>query len=183
MSHTHTHADGEEHSHSHDAIPDGADVQVISKNEEKARKLILKLGLKQVKGISRVTFKRRGGIIVAIDNPDVYRSAAGLYVVFGEAKVDDLNQRYAQAAEAGEAAPAEGAADKLPELITADMQAASLQEKVEEVEDEGEVDESGIDSADIDVIIEQTGASRAKAVKAFREHKGDMVNAIMALTS
>ena len=78
-------------------IPQGADVNVIPKNEKKARELIKKLNLKQIKGISRVTFKQRGNLIYAIDSPDVYRSAAGTYVVFGEAKVDDMNQRIAEA--------------------------------------------------------------------------------------
>ena len=73
-------------------IPQGADVNVIQ-NEKKARELIKKLNLKQIKGISRVTFKQRGNLIYAIDSPDVYRSAAGTYVVFGEAKVDDMNQK------------------------------------------------------------------------------------------
>ena len=76
-------------------IPQGADVNVIPKT--KARELIKKLNLKQIKGISRVTFKQRGNLIYAIDSPDVYRSAAGTYVVFGEAKVDDMNQRIAEA--------------------------------------------------------------------------------------
>lgn len=49
-------------------IPQGADVNVIPKNEKKARELIKKLNLKQIKGISRVTFKQRGNLIYAIDS-------------------------------------------------------------------------------------------------------------------
>ena len=166
-------------------IPQGAEVNIISKNEKKARELIKKLNLKQIKGISRVTFKQRGNILYAIDQPDVYRSAAGTYVVFGEAKVDDLNQRLAEA-QAAQQSGAEAASteqetvDKSPEAITADLQKASLNEKKEE--EEGEVDESGLDSNDIDIIVEQTQVSRAKAVSALRKHKGDMVNAIMDLS-
>ena len=78
-------------------IPQGAEVNIISKNEKKAREAIKKLNLKQVKGISRVTFKQRGNLIYAIDLPDVYKSPAGTYIVFGEAKVDDMNQRLAEA--------------------------------------------------------------------------------------
>ncbi|EEQ40122.1 putative nascent polypeptide-associated complex subunit alpha [Clavispora lusitaniae] len=169
-------------------IPQGAEVNIISKNEKKARELIKKLNLKQIKGISRVTFKQRGNILYAIDQPDVYRSAAGTYVVFGEAKVDDLNQRLAEA-QAAQQSGAEAASteqetvDKSPEAITADLQKASLNEKKEEEEEEeGEVDESGLDSNDIDIIVEQTQVSRAKAVSALRKHKGDMVNAIMDLS-
>lgn len=169
-------------------IPQGAEVNIISKNEKKARELIKKLNLKQVKGISRVTFKQRGNLIYAIDQPDVYRSAAGTYVVFGEAKVDDMNQRLAEAQaareQAGEA-EADAPADKSPESITADLEKASLNAnngKDEEEEEEGEVDESGLDANDIGIVVEQTQVSRAKAVKALRKHKGDMVNAIMELS-
>ncbi|KAG7766716.1 hypothetical protein KL946_001904 [Ogataea haglerorum] len=171
-------------------IPDGAEVHVLSKNEKKARQMILKLGLKQVKGITRVTFRKKGNFILAIDNPEVYRSAAGSYVVFGEAKVEDLNKRYAEAAAAQEAAQQaaaavkEGGAPKDPESITADLQAASLADKSAPAEDDDEeVDETGLDSGDIEIIVEQTNVSRAKAVKALKEHNGDMVNAIMSLTS
>ncbi|ODV81056.1 nascent polypeptide-associated complex, alpha subunit [Suhomyces tanzawaensis NRRL Y-17324] len=174
-------------------IPQGADVNVLPKNEKKARELIKKLGLKQIKGITRVTFKQRGNLIYAIDSPDVYRSNAGTYVVFGEAKVDDMNKRIAeaQAAQASQEALAKSAAnaaaqddDKSPEAITADLQKASLLDKSEEAEeeDDGEVDESGLDPKDIDIIVEQTQVPRAKAVKALRAHKGDMVNAIMDLS-
>ena len=174
-------------------IPEGANVQIISKNEKKARELIKKTGLKQIKGITRVTFKQRGNLIYAIDAPEVYKSVGGLYVVFGEAKVDDLNKRMmeaqAQQAQQQELAKAAAAAsgetvDKSPEAITADLEAASLQDnKIEEVEDDDEaVDETGLDAKDIDIIVEQTQVSRGKAAKALRKHKGDMVNAIMELS-
>jgi nascent polypeptide-associated complex subunit alpha len=172
-------------------IPQGADINVIPKNEKKAREMIKKHNLKQVKGITRVTFKQRGNLIYAIDSPDVYRSAAGTYIVFGEAKVDDMNKRIeeAQAQQAQQEALSKSAGeisateDKSPEAITADLQAASLASApAEEEEDEGEVDESGLDAKDIDIIVEQTQVSRAKAVKALRAHKGDMVNAIMDLS-
>ncbi|EGV62496.1 hypothetical protein CANTEDRAFT_114829 [Yamadazyma tenuis ATCC 10573] len=151
-------------------IPQGADIQVISKNEKKARDAIKKFNLKQIKGISRVTFKQRGNLIYAIDTPEVYKSVSGTYIVFGEAKVDDINQRFADQA----------AADKSPESITADLEKASLGgATVEEEDDDEEVDDTGLDPKDIEIIIEQTKVSRAKAVKALRKHDGDMVNAIM----
>lgn len=163
-------------------IPQGATINVVSKNEKKARELIKKLNLKQIKGISRVTFKQRGNLIYAIDEPDVFRSPAGTYVVFGEAKVDDMNARVAEAQAAQEAAAQEPAADKSPESITADLQKASLNETKEEEVEEGDVNEDGLDANDINIIVEQTQVTRAKAVAALRKHKGDMVNAIMELS-
>lgn len=47
-------------------------------------------------------------------------------------------------------------------------------------ESEGEVDATGVDEQDIDTVMKQTSCSRAKAVKALKEHNGDIVNAIMA---
>ena len=168
-------------------IPQGAEINIISKNEKKAREMIKKLGLKQVKGITRVTFKQRGNIIYAIKEPDVYRSPAGTYVVFGEAKVDDMNQRIAEA-QAGQQAAQQGSGaeypDKSPESITADLEKASLNTsaKDEIEEDNEEVDETGLDATDIGIIVEQTQVSRTKAAAALRKHKGDMVNAIMELS-
>lgn len=168
-------------------IPQGAEVSVFSRNEKKARALIAKLNLRKVEGISRVTFRRRGNQIFAIDNPDVFKSAAGTYIVFGEAKLEDLTQRLQQAqagadpSAAGHEGHDHGAAPTDPASITADLQAASLSEKPVE-EDEGEVDESGLKAADIDLVIEQTGVSRGKAAKALRKHDSDIVNAIMELS-
>lgn len=127
-------------------------------------------------------------MIYAIDQPDVFRSAAGTYVVFGEAKVDDMNKRIAEAqAQAAQQEALTKAAssteDKSPESITADLQAASIQDnKVEEEDDDEAADETGLDAGDIDIIIDQTQVSRNKAVKALRKHDGDMVNAIMELS-
>ncbi|KAK6465397.1 nascent polypeptide-associated complex subunit alpha [Scheffersomyces coipomensis] len=168
-------------------IPAGADVNVIPKNEKKAREIIKKLGLKQVKGITRVTFKQRGNLIYAIDQPDVYKSAAGTYVVFGEAKVDDINKRIAEAqAQQGHEGHDHSHEDKTPESINADLQKLALDNETKSAtieEEEGDADESGLDAKDIDIIVEQTQVSRAKAVKALRKHDGDMVNAIMELSS
>ncbi|ODV95682.1 hypothetical protein PACTADRAFT_50370 [Pachysolen tannophilus NRRL Y-2460] len=178
-------------------IPAGAEVSILSKNEKKAKKLILKLGLKQITGISRVTFKKKGNFVFAIDRPEVYKSQGGAYVVFGECKVEDLNKRYQQAAAAAAAAEEGSAANanatgseipsKDPASITADLEAsAALKENAkneDDNDDDGEpVDETGLDSADIDIVVEQTNVSRKKAVKALKDHKGDMVNAIMSLS-
>ncbi|MGA4979901.1 hypothetical protein [Streptomyces cinereoruber] len=45
---------------------------------------------------------------------------------------------------------------------------------------EDTVDETGVDPKDIALVMAQTGASRAKAVRALQESGGDLINAIMA---
>ena len=42
----------------------------------------------------------------------------------------------------------------------------------EGAEDEGEVDASGLEDSDIDIVMKQGECSRAKAVKALKEHNG-----------
>lgn len=79
-----------------------------------------KLGLKQVNGITRVTMKKPKNIIFVISKPDVYKSpASDTYIIFGEAKVEDLSQQ-AQMAAADKfktAPPTVAAAKKAPTTI------------------------------------------------------------------
>lgn len=51
--------------------------------------------------------------------------------------------------------------------------------ELEAVEEEGPVDETGVDPKDIDLVIQQVGCSRAKAVKVLKESGGDLINASM----
>ena len=49
-------------------------------------------------------------------------------------------------------------------------------------EDEGEVDETGVEQNDIELVMTQANVSRKKAVKALKSADGDIVSAIMELT-
>ena len=65
-----------------------------SRSEKKARKLFTKLGLKQVSGVSRVCIRKSKNILFVINKPDVYKSpGSDTYIVFGEAKIEDLSQQ------------------------------------------------------------------------------------------
>ncbi len=178
-------------------IPAGANVSIIPKHQKQAKERLLKLGLKQVKSISRVTFKKKGNFILAIENPEVYKTQGGSYVVFGEAKVEDLNKRYAETLAAQKAA--QKAADdgkettedistsgSVADAITEDLKKASLEDKKEDDKEEEEVDDAdvdttGLEEADIKVVMDQANVSKAKAVSALRKEKGDVVNTIMSL--
>ena len=50
-------------------------------------------------------------------------------------------------------------------------------------ETEEELDETGIEPKDVELVMSQAGCSRAKAVKALKENDGDLVNSIMSLTT
>lgn len=61
------------------------------------------------------------------------------------------------------------------------LQAESAAQADEE-DDEGEVDESGVEANDIELVMTQANVSRKKAVKALKSADGDIVSAIMELT-
>ena len=149
-----------------------------SRGEKKARKLMSKLGLKQVQGVCRVTIRKSKNILFVITKPDVYKSPAGdTYIVFGEAKIEDLSQQAQMAA-----------AEKFKAPETAGLggdgpsQTIASQPIEEESEEEGEIDDTGVESKDIELVMSQANVSRSKAIKALRNNSNDIVNAIMELT-
>merc|ERR1712157_624222 len=73
----------------------------INRAEKKSRKAVSKLGMKPVPGIVRVTVKKSKNILFVISKPDVHKSPnSDTYIVFGEAKIEDLSaQAQASAAQ------------------------------------------------------------------------------------
>ncbi|KAK8340883.1 hypothetical protein V6Z11_A08G129900 [Gossypium hirsutum] len=148
-----------------------------SRSEKKSRKAMLKLGMKPVTDVSRVTIKRTKNILFFISKPDVFKSPnSETYVIFGEAKIEDLSsQLQTQAAQQF----------RMPDLASvmakSDTSAAAAGTAADEEEEE--IDETGVEQRDIDLVMTQAGVSRSKAVKALKAHKGDIVSAIMELTT
>ncbi|EED19249.1 nascent polypeptide-associated complex (NAC) subunit, putative [Talaromyces stipitatus ATCC 10500] len=169
-------------------IPGGAAVTIHSRNEKKARKAIGKLGLKHVPGITRVTLRRPKNILFVINQPDVYRSpSSNTWIIFGEAKIEDLNAQSqvnaAQQLAAAEAAASSDAHAGHDHSHEGKGKAPETEAKKEEEEDDGEeVDDSGLEAKDIELVMAQASVSRKKAVKALKENDNDIVNSIMALS-
>lgn len=104
--------------------------------------------------------------------------------IFGEAKIEDLSSQ-------GYDGPIKG---MNPSDQSADPHAGHKHDKEdkaiegadtkkEEEEDDGEeVDDTGIEAKDIELVMAQASVSRKKAVKALKEHDSDIVNAIMSLS-
>lgn len=66
---------------------------IILYHDFQARKLFSKLGLKPVTGVSRVCIRKSKNILFVINKPDVFKSpGSDTYIVFGEAKIEDLSQ-------------------------------------------------------------------------------------------
>ncbi|ESQ45588.1 hypothetical protein EUTSA_v10010701mg [Eutrema salsugineum] len=148
-----------------------------SRSEKKSRKAMLKLGMKPVTGVSRVTIKRTKNVLFFISKPDVFKSPhSETYVIFGEAKIEDLSSQLQTQAAQQFRMPETGAMSQRAEASTATVEAQAE-------EDEEEVDETGVEARDIDLVMTQAGVSRSKAVKALKGHDGDIVSAIMELTT
>uniref|UniRef100_A0A8C0XB33 NAC-A/B domain-containing protein n=1 Tax=Castor canadensis TaxID=51338 RepID=A0A8C0XB33_CASCN len=153
-----------------------------SRSEKKARKAMSKLGLRQIQGVTRITIQKSKNILFVIAKPDVFKSpASDTYVVFGEAKIEDLSQQVHKAAAEKFKVPSESSA-LVPESAPRPRVRPECEEEEEEEEDEEEVDEAGLELRDIELVMAQANVSRAKAVRALRDNHSDIVNAIMELT-
>ena len=155
-----------------------------SRQEKKARKAIQKLGLKLVPGITRVVIKKTKTMLFAINNPEVFQTAGSdTYVVFGEAKVEDLGQnQQMQAAQQLQKAQQEAAARQAAAAVVQTAKPTLIEEEAEDDEDDDAVDVEGLEEKDIDLVVQQANCSKSKAVKSLRNNNGDIVNAIMELT-
>ncbi|KAL5110030.1 hypothetical protein TcWFU_002950 [Taenia crassiceps] len=134
-----------------------------SRSEKKARKAMSKLNLKPVPGICRVTIRKAKAIMFVISN--------------AEAKIEDMStQAQAAAVEKLRSQTLAGVTKEVNQ--SKEDEAASKTAIAEESEDE-EVDETGLEAKDIELIMEQANVSRSKAVNALRKNNNDIVNAIM----
>ncbi|KAJ7219153.1 nascent polypeptide-associated complex alpha subunit [Mycena pura] len=179
--HDHEHDHNHDHDHDHEDPTSAAALDKIqSRAERKARKALLGLGLKKVPNITRVTLRRPKNVLFVISSPDVYKAAnSDCYIVFGEAKIEDMTsqaqlsaaQQYSAAGATTNIEKAGGADDEdddddIPELEAPDDDAA--------------LDETGVEAKDIELVMAQVNCTRAKAVRALKDSGGDLINAIMA---
>jgi nascent polypeptide-associated complex subunit alpha len=145
-----------------------------NRSEKKTRKALGKMGLSPVEDVTRVTL-RRGRQVIAIDRPDVYKfPSSDTFMIFGEARIEDPAAAAQQAAARQFSAPsAAGAAG----AAAASSSGAVVEEEV------GEVDETGLDQEDIKLVMQQANVARGRAAKALKQFNGDIVEAVMSLTS
>ncbi|KAF9871929.1 hypothetical protein CkaCkLH20_10561 [Colletotrichum karsti] len=165
-----------------EGLPSGSTAVIHSRNEKKARKALEKLHLTRVQGITRVTLRRPKNILFVINSPEVYKSPnSNTYIVFGEAKIEDLNATAQQAA-AQQLAAAGGEHDHAGHSHAEPSKAADADAKKEEEEDDGEeVDAEGIEDKDIELVMTQASVSRKKAIKALKENDNDIRSAALKL--
>lgn len=183
----HSDHEGHDHDHDHDHEEDPTSAAALdkiqSRSERKARKALLGLGLKKLSGITRVTLRRPKNFLFVIASPDVYKSQnSDTYIVFGEAKMEDMNAQAQLSAAQQLAASGAGSTTSLENSAVG--KGGDNDDEVPELEgpeeDDGPVDETGVDPKDIELVIAQVNCSRAKAVRVLKESGGDLINAIMA---
>jgi nascent polypeptide-associated complex subunit alpha len=112
-----------------DEEPSGTNVEIYSKPEKRARKMLEglgmslttkqesqrnctnhNLGLKKVAGIQRVTIRRSKNVLLVVANPEVYKSpGSDTYIVFGEPTTEDPNSAAQLSAQAQLAASSQAA--------------------------------------------------------------------------
>ncbi|KAG5354230.1 Nascent polypeptide-associated complex subunit alpha [Termitomyces sp. T112] len=172
-----------DHDHDHEEDPTSAAAleKIQSRSERKARKALLSLGLKKVPGITRVTLRRPKNVLFVLASPDVYKSPnSDCYIVFGEAKIEDMNSQAQVSAAQSMASSGTGAQTLEQSGAGGDDDDDDAIPELEAPEDDGPVDETGVDPKDIDLVMAQVNCSRAKAVRVLKESGGDLINAIMA---
>ncbi|KAJ1609838.1 NAC domain-containing nascent polypeptide associated complex alpha chain [Cryptosporidium canis] len=152
-----------------------------NKGEKKNRKLVQKLGLKPIPDFEKIVVRGARGLSFQIVNPEVY-SVPGTksYIIFGDARLEDRNTASQAAALANATSQLE---QKLAAMKTQDedpSKPADLGSRDDECC--ADVDETGVDSCNIDLVINQTGCSRSSAVKALKSNNNDVVEAILSLS-
>lgn len=158
-------------------LPDLVSKNKQSRGEKKARKIMSKLGLKPVQGVNRVTIRKSKNILFVINQPDVYKNPhSDTYIIFGEAKIEDLSQQAQMKAAENFKAP-----EPTPSAAGEASGSTNVVTPIAE-EDEEEVDDTGIDDKDIELVMSQANVKRAKAIRALKNNENDIVNAIMELT-
>ncbi|KAJ2001926.1 hypothetical protein GGI04_002728 [Coemansia thaxteri] len=164
------------------ATPAGGEKQQ-SAAERKARKAMQKKGLEQVVGISNVNIMRRRAAMFSIYSPDVYKNATSdTWIVFGEARVDNLGKMMNAGGKRGARAPAAAVEESSSSSSAAAGGSVVATAEGAVAVTEEQVDESGVEGKDVELVMSQANCTRAQAVESLKKNANDVVNSIMELT-
>ena len=138
----------------------------ITRAEKKMREALLKHNLQQLEGVTTVTMRRGAELVFTFSQPDVYY-LGDVYVVFGESNMQDA---------------ASNAAAEISNVAQTAADEGEKKDVVVQEEDDENVDTTGLEESDIQMVMDQAKCSKARAVKALRDNNNDMVTAVMSLT-
>ena len=143
-----------------------------TRGEKKFKKAMMKMGLKAVENITRVTLKTSKNMVMYIDEPFVMKSSDQAYVIFGEAKFFDYNK-----------AMAENQAEKFSNPNMFNETKPKMNEIAEEEEeDTAPEDLENVKEEDVANLISYSNCSRKTAIKTLKATGGDIVEAITRLS-
>ncbi|ETW53122.1 hypothetical protein PFUGPA_04747 [Plasmodium falciparum Palo Alto/Uganda] len=123
----------------------------MSKGERRARKMLVKLGLKAIPNVHKVIIKKSQKMVFAVSNVEVYKvEGTDSYVIFGDAKTDDITNSINNFIP--ENLPKDVDVPVEPEI---NFEAADKEEqKVKDLDDENVGD---VSMDDVELIMSQTG--------------------------
>ncbi|XP_026191623.1 nascent polypeptide-associated complex subunit alpha-like protein 3 [Cyclospora cayetanensis] len=153
-----------------------------SRNEKKARKAVLRLGMKPMPEIVKVVIRKAKQAWFVLPKPDVFKSlSSDTYVIFGQAE-NMASQAHTEAAQRfTQGALPFGATDQ-SSMATGNVAAAKATAPAPSAATE-EVDMEGVDPKDVELIVSQLRCSKSEAAKALRENNNDLVEAILHITA
>ena len=171
--HDHDH-DDHKHEHGEEVTETG---HKASRGEKKFKKAMMKLGLKPVDNITRVTLRTNKNFVMYIDEPFVMRTGNtdNSFVIFGEPKFLDFKSQLA-GKQAEKFNQPEQALDQTEQKL------GDIKEEEEPEEEEGEVDQGDLKDEDIENLMSYVSCSRNKAIKTLKKANGDIVEAITMLS-
>lgn len=144
-----------------------------NKNERKARKSMSKLGLKPVEGITKIYIRKSKQVYFVVNKPDVFKLPnSDTYVIFGEAKIEDVNG-------ANQAEAAQRLSQLTSSIPVADSDHVPSTSDVP-VLDTGDFSPS---PADVELVVKQAGCTREQATQSLIKHKGNVIDSIMELSA
>ncbi len=162
----------------------------LTRSEKKVKKAFLKIGMKPLSGITRVTLKRRDKFVFYVDTPEILKSGTSenSYVILGELKMLDQGAGPGRAggfkpdvhethAHAGHDHSAHGPVKEEGE------KEEPKAEKVDVIEDEANIDTEGLNPDNREMVMQHSSCTKAQAVRALREANGDLVTAVMKVSS
>ncbi|KYQ90197.1 putative nascent polypeptide-associated complex alpha subunit [Tieghemostelium lacteum] len=156
--------------------PETTQEKKTSRGEKKTKAAMAKLGMTPVDDIFRVTLKQTKGFLCVVASPEVYTNETkSTYVIFGETTFEDPT-----------AARATKAAKNLEETTKVETPVETTTEtttetSTETTKDDSEVDLQGLDEKDVEIVMKETKAPKAKVVEVLKK-TGDIVTAVLELT-
>ncbi|CBH14366.1 nascent polypeptide associated complex subunit, putative [Trypanosoma equiperdum] len=171
-----------------DEVPtlEAADTQQASKPSKRYAKAMAKMGLKPEPNISKVHIRKRAALSFVVNQPEVYRfPGTNTFLIFGEAQLGDTTMQTQEAAAravSGALVEEVGTAGEETSELAGETPAAAAPSESKQTPDDVEIVEGEFDDKEIAVVMAQGKTDRIGAIRALRNNKGDIVNAIMELT-